>query len=166
MTRNQRIPPLLLPPATTLPRPLAGRALLLAVLLLGHALPLLAGEEPQVLTVRLEKIEAIQGKRTDKQPLARDPFNWSREQINFFKSQKPREKSNSIGGLTLSGIIWDKDKPQAVINNQLVTRGERVNDAVIQQILKDIVIFEQDGATHTLWLESSPRPLPMKDKKH
>jgi len=62
MTRNRHIPPLL-PPAKTLSRPLAGRVLLLAVLLLGHALPLQAGEEPQVLTVRLEKIEAIQGKR-------------------------------------------------------------------------------------------------------
>jgi len=41
----------------------AARVLLLAVLLLGHALPLLAGE-PQVLTVRPEKIEAIVGKKT------------------------------------------------------------------------------------------------------
>ena len=143
----------------------AGRVLLLAVLLLGYALPLQA-REPQVLTVRPEKIEAMRGPKTASQPLIRDPFNWSREQIRFFKNQEPREKSNSIGGLTLSGIIWDKNNPQAVINNRLVTKGETVSDSVIKQILKDLVVFEQNGVSHELWLESSPRPLPMKDKKH
>ena len=143
----------------------AARVLLLAVLLLGHALPLQAGE-PQVLTVRPEKIEAMRGPKTASQPLTRDPFNWSREQISFFKNQEPREKSNSIGGLTLSGIIWDKNNPQAVVNDRLVTKGETVGDSVIKQILKDLVVFEQNGISHELWLESSPRPLPMKDKKH
>ena len=141
------------------------KVLLLAVLLLGRALPLHAGEA-QVLTVRPEKIEAILGQKKASQPLARDPFNWSREQISFFKSQEPREKSNSIGGLTLSGIIWDKTNPQAVVNDRLVTKGETVGDSVIKQILKDLVVFEQNGISHELWLESSPRPLPMKDKKH
>lgn len=149
--------------AAILPPPLAC-GILLAVLLLGHTLPLRAGE-PQVLTVRPEKIEAVRGQTTASQPLGRDPFNWSREQINFFKNQEPREKSNSIGGLTLSGIIWDKNNPQAVINDRLVTKGEKVNGSIIQQILKDLVIFEQNGISQTLWLESSPRPLPMKDKK-
>jgi type II secretory pathway component PulC len=139
--------------------------LLMAALLLGHPLPLQAGE-PKVLLVRPEKIETMRGPKTASQPLTRDPFNWSREQISFFKSQEPREKSNSIGGLTLSGIIWDKTNPQAVINDHLVTRGETVGDSVIKQILKDLVVFEQNGVSHELWLESSPRPLPMKDKKH
>ncbi len=150
--------------AAVLPPPLAGGALLLAALLLGHALPVQAGE-PQVLTVRPEKIEAVQGRKAASPPLARDPFNWSREQISFFKGQEPREKSNSIGGLTLSGIIWDKNNPQAVINDRLVTKGETVGDSTIRQILKDLVIFEQNGVAHTLWLEASPRPLPIKDKK-
>jgi len=148
--------------AAILPPPLACGALL-AALLLGHALPLQAGE-PQVLTVRPERIK-VRGQKTASHPLERDPFNWSREQINFFKNQEPREKSNSIGGLTLSGIIWDKNNPQAVINDRLVTKGEKVNGSIIQQILKDLVIFEQNGVSQTLWLESSPRPLPMKDKK-
>jgi hypothetical protein len=152
------------PPLNAFARILAGRILLPAVLLLGHALPLQAGE-PQVLTVRPEKIEAVVGPKTASPPLERDPFNWSREQINFFKSQEPRAKSNSIGGLTLSGIIWDKNNPQAVINDRLVTKGETVGDSVIRQILKDLVVFEQNGVSHELWLESSPRPLPMKDKK-
>jgi len=155
MMKNRRLPPL---------RTLAS-SLFLAALLLGHALPLQAGE-PQVLTVRPEKIEAVLGKKTTNPPLARDLFNWSREQISFFKSQEPREKSNSIGGLTLSGIIWDKNNPQAVVNDHLVTKGETVGDSVIKQILKDLVVFEQNGVSHELWLESSPRPLPMKDKKH
>ncbi len=144
--------------------PLASRVLFLAVLL-GHALPLQAGE-PQVLTVRPEKMETVRRQKTASPSLERDPFNWSHEQISFFKGQEPREKSNSIGGLTLTGIIWDKNNPQAVINDHLVTKGETVSDSVIRQILKDLVIFEQNGVSHELWLESSPRPLPMKDKKH
>lgn len=141
------------------------RPLLLALLfLLGHALPLQA-REAQVLTVRPEKIETLQGQKTANQPLGRDPFNWSREQISFFKNQEPRAKSNSIGGLTLSGIIWDKTNPQAVINDRLVTKGETVGDSVVRQILKDLVVVEQNGISHELWLEASPRPLPMKDKK-
>jgi|GEM_PF-1080308 len=145
--------------------PLVAGGMLLAALLFAHALPLHAAE-PQILTVRPEKIEAVSGPKAASAPLARDPFNWSREQISLFKSREPREKSNSIGGLTLSGIIWDKSNPQAVINDHLVTKGETVNDAVIRQILKDLVVFEQNGISHELWLESSPRPLPMKDKKH
>lgn len=164
MTRIRRLPSLLRC-LRSLPGQQTGRILLCAFLLLGSVLPLHAAE-PQILTVRAEKIEALRSPKTASQPLERDPFNWSREQISFFKSQEPREKSNSIGGLTLSGIIWDKTNPQAVINDHLVTKGERVNDSVIQQILKDLVIFEQNGAAYTLWLEASPRPLPMKDKKH
>jgi len=160
--KNRCLPPLA---AFTAPLPpLAGKILLMGLLFFGHALPLQAGE-PQVLTARPEKIEAVLGQKTGILPLARDPFNWSREQITFFKSQEPREKSNSIGGLTLSGIIWDKNNPQAVINDHLVTKGEKVGDSVIRQILKDLVIFEHNGVSHELWLESSPRPLPMKDKK-
>ncbi|MFH1021085.1 MAG: hypothetical protein V1782_10835 [Pseudomonadota bacterium] len=163
MMRSRRLPPLRAPAA--LP-PLTGEAMLLAaILLLGHALPLQAGE-PRILTVRPEKIEAVLGQKTASPPLGRDPFNWSREQISFFKSREPREKSNSIGGLALSGIIWDKNTPQAVINDRLVTKGETIGDAVVRQILKDLVVVEQNGVSHELWLESSPRPLPIKDKKH
>lgn len=145
-------------------RALAKPLFLALLALLGHALPLQA-REAQVLTVRPEKIEAMRGPKTAGQPLGRDPFNWSREQISFFKNQEPRAKSNSIGGLTLSGIIWDKNNPQAVINDRLVTKGETVGDSVVRQILKDLVVFEQNGISHELWLEASPRPLPMKDKK-
>ncbi|MFA6900539.1 MAG: hypothetical protein WC256_10075 [Desulfurivibrionaceae bacterium] len=163
MMGNRHFPPLRAFVKRRLP-PLTSSVLFLAILL-GHSLPLQAGE-PQILTVRPEKIEAVQGQKTASPPLGRDPFNWSREQISFFKGQEPREKSNSIGGLTLSGIIWDKNNPQAVINNHLVIKGETVGDSVVRQILKDLVIFEQNGVSHELWLESSPRPLPMKDKKH
>jgi len=147
-----------------LPPHLAGSVLLLTILF-GLTLPLQAGE-PKVFTVRPEKIEAARGQKTASLPLARDPFNWNRDQISSFKNQESREKSNSVGGLTLSGIIWDKSKPQAIINDRLVTKGETIGDSVIQQILKDLVIFEQNGIANTLWLESSPMPLPMKDKKH
>ncbi|MFA7382159.1 MAG: hypothetical protein WC001_01775 [Desulfurivibrionaceae bacterium] len=143
---------------------LAAGCLALALLILDQPLPLQA-EEIQVLTVRPEKVRDAMGQKNSGQPLTRDPFNWSRKQISLLKQQEPREKSSSIGGLTITGIIWDKNKPQAVINDRLVGRGDTINDSVITKILKDLVIFEQNGISHTLWLESSPRPLPLKDKK-
>jgi len=97
-----------------------------ALILLGQGGPLLAAE-PQVLTVRPDKIREASGRKNFALPLSRDPFNWSREQISMFKSREPREKSSSIAGLTISGIIWDKTRPQAVINGKLVGKGEVSN---------------------------------------
>jgi hypothetical protein len=155
MMRNRRLPPLAA----------LGKTLFMAILCFGLT-PALQAFAAKGLTVRPEKIEAFLGHKTAVSPLERDPFNWSREQINIFKGQEPRELSNSIGGLTLTGIIWDTNKPQAVINDRLVTKGETINNMVVREILKDLVIFEENGLSHELWLEASPRPLPVKDKKH
>ncbi len=109
--------------------------------------------EFEVLKVRPENLPPLLPKDSVVEPPARDPFNWSKAQINKFKDQEPRKKSNSIAGLTLSGIIWDKSSPVAIINDRVVDKGDSVNDSTILEILKDMVVFEQDGIYHTLWLE-------------
>ena len=78
--KNRCLPPLA---AFTAPLPpLAGKILLMGLLFFGHALPLQAGE-PQVLTARPEKIEAVLGQKIGILPLARDPFNFTHETITF-----------------------------------------------------------------------------------
>ena len=113
-------------------------------------------EKPEAVTIRPDKLQ--------RQEIAapvpeRDPFNWSREQINRFRDQEPRVRSSSAAGLTLSGIIWDRKKPLAIINDRVVSVGDTVKGSTILEVLKDMVVFEQDGVYHTLWLQPSAAPI-------
>lgn len=127
-------------------------ALGMAVLALLLPSPSTAGESIPVATVRLERMAPFLEHGETTAP-GRDPFNWSREQINYFKSRSPREASNSIAGLTLTGILWDDKKPLAIINNAIAGVGDTVNDSVIKEVRRDLVIIEQAGIRYTLWLE-------------
>jgi len=114
-----------------------------------------AGEAPQVAVIRPERLPRPYAPA--KAP-PRDPFNWSREQISRFKDQEPLVKTNSAAGLTLSGIIWDQDKPLAVINDRVCAVGDVVQGGKILEIMKDMVVFEKDGLYHTLWLVNGALP--------
>jgi type II secretory pathway component PulC len=113
-------------------------------------------EKPEVLTLRPEKLQRHE--TTAREP-ERDPFNWAREQINRFKDQEPKLRSSSVAGLTLSGIIWDRKKPLAIINDRVVSVGDTVKGSTVLEILKDMVVFEQEGVYHTLWLQPSAAPI-------
>ncbi|HSR36477.1 MAG TPA: type II secretion system protein N [Desulfurivibrionaceae bacterium] len=120
-------------------------------------------QKAEVLLIRPEKLQRQEA--TGAVP-ERDPFNWSREQINRFKDQEPKLRSSTVAGLTLSGIIWDRKKPLAIINDRVVSVGDTVKGSVILEILKDMVVFEQEGIYHTLWLQPSAAPIqpPAKGK--
>ena len=47
-------------------------------------------------------------------------------------------------GVDLTGILWDKDKPLAIIDGHIVKKGSRVGGKTIIDIKKDQVIFS-DG---------------------
>lgn len=119
-------------------------------------------EKPEALIIRPEK---LQRQEAASAVPVRDPFNWSRDQINRFKDQEPKVRSSTVAGLTLSGIIWDRKKPLAIINDRVVSVGDTVKGSVILEILKDMVVFEQEGVYHTLWLQPSAAPIqPAKGK--
>jgi len=64
----------------------------------------------------------------------RDPFSASSAPIEDYT------------GLTLSGIMWwDKDNPKAIINNNIVSIGDKVGEATVIDIKQDRVIFN-DGS--------------------
>lgn len=113
-------------------------------------------EKAEVLLIRQEKLQRQEAAAAVPE---RDPFNWSRAQINRFKDQEPKLRSSTVAGLTLSGIIWDRKKPLAIINDRVVSVGDTVKGATILEILKDMVVFEQEGVYYTLWLQPSAVPL-------
>ena len=53
----------------------------------------------------------------------------------------------------LTGIIWDKDKPLAIIDNNVVKIGEQVGDKTVVDIKRDRVIFSDGKALSEIRLE-------------
>jgi hypothetical protein len=67
--------------------------------------------------------------------LKRDPFT----AVPIVSEKVPQS------GVDLTGILWDKDKPLAIIDGEVVKKGERVGSKTIIDIKKDRVILS-DGA--------------------
>ena len=105
-------------------------------------------DEPVILRIRPEKIVTAMAPRPAP---ARNPFNWSDEQISAFQ-QLQEEKIDYFAGLSLQGIIWHRKKPFAVINNRIVAAGDRIQDARVVEIHKEEILLEHDGVFHTLFL--------------
>lgn len=66
--------------------------------------------------------------------LKRDPFTASPIII----------KKETQSGIELTGILWDKEKPLAVIDGKIVKEGQRVGDKTVMEIKQDRVILS-DG---------------------
>jgi len=73
----------------------------------------------------------------------RDPFLLSASNV------KP---DGGMEGLDLNGIMSDKANPYAIINNDVVKLGDKVNGMVVIEINEKNVVLEQNGQKHTLEL--------------
>jgi len=70
--------------------------------------------------------------------LRRDPF-----------TAAPILSANSLqSGVNLTGILWDKDKPLAIIDGEVVKKGERIGPKTVVEIKRDRVILS-DGQVFT-----------------
>ena len=51
--------------------------------------------------------------------------------------------------LKISGLIWNSDRPQAIINNQIVNIGDQIENSTIKQITKTgiVIIFQKKEFT-------------------
>lgn len=90
---------------------------------------------PHELTVTTEKGTAYltrNAKKTAYSSWSRDPFSTSPAPIKGY------------GGLTLEGIIWDKENPMAIINDNIVKIGDKVSGNTVVDIKQDKVILN-DG---------------------
>ncbi|HAZ09754.1 MAG TPA: hypothetical protein DCY56_01420 [Candidatus Omnitrophica bacterium] len=61
-------------------------------------------------------------------------------------------KEQGMEDLVLNGIVSDRDNPYAIINNDVVKLGDKVNGMTIIEINEKNVVLEQDGQKHTLEL--------------
>lgn len=77
-----------------------------------------------------------------KQDWGRDPFFPSASMIS----------SSDLGGVVLNGIVWDKENPYAIINDDVVKVGDTIGDIGIVEINEKSVTVEQDGKKYTLEL--------------
>ena len=72
---------------------------------------------------------------------------WSR---NPFTLQKTSSKA--FKGLILDGIMWDKEKPLAIINGRIVKIGDTVSGNTVVDIKQDKVILNDGVADFELRL--------------
>ncbi len=67
----------------------------------------------------------------------------------------PREFG--LGGLILKGILYSKGSPMAIINDEIVERGENIGDYLVLEIEEKRVILEKDDQEVILKLEEEGR---------
>lgn len=82
-------------------------------------------------------------------PISAKEIEWGRDP--FVKAPERKEKEGTIG-LTLEGIIWDETNPQAIINNEIVTIGDKINGLEVVEIKKDEVTLTDGKTQHKLEL--------------
>jgi len=54
-------------------------------------------------------------------------------------------EKNMQSGVNLTGILWDKDKPLAIIDGNVVKKGNRVGDKQVVDIKRDRIILSDGG---------------------
>lgn len=74
-------------------------------------------------------------------PWGRDPFA---ARVSL------KESSETIPGLRLEGIMWDKDEPCAIINGEVVRKGDKIGPNTIVGIEKSAVIVSDGAKEHRL----------------
>jgi hypothetical protein len=55
--------------------------------------------------------------------------------------------------MTLSGVIWNKDRPKAMIGDTIVTKGDKVCGATVVEIKPDSVILNDGSKNIEIKLE-------------
>ena len=75
-----------------------------------------------------------------KEGWGRDPFLFGASTMTSF----------GLEGLLLNGIVWDKENPYAIINNDVVKIGDKIGDITVVEINEESVVMEEDGEQHTL----------------
>lgn len=79
-----------------------------------------------------------------------DSVKWGRDPFLLDTSSV---KEQGMEDMVLNGIVSDKENPYAIINNDVVKLGDKVNDMTVIEINeKSVVLVEQDGQKHILEL--------------
>jgi type II secretory pathway component PulC len=74
----------------------------------------------------------------------RDPFQGSIRKEDSSNKETPVEVTQAerpLPSLTIQGVVWGGDFPQAIINNKVVKAGDNIEGAQIIEINKDNIIL-------------------------
>ncbi|MBL7170477.1 MAG: hypothetical protein ISS46_00575 [Candidatus Omnitrophica bacterium] len=58
-----------------------------------------------------------------------------------FEKLEPKMSKLGFSDLVLSGIIWDKEAPLAIINDHILKEGDTISDFEIEEIREDEVVL-------------------------
>lgn len=81
--------------------------------------------------------------------LQRDPFNWSNQQLDLLRQARQAEE-DPFTDFTMQAILWNDRQPQAVVNGQLVKRGDEVDGVRVATIRANAVVLQSRGKRRTL----------------
>lgn len=85
----------------------------------------------------------------------RDPF------ISIIDTEKQKvveQKAIDLSNVSLNGIIWNKARAVAIINEELVMAGDTWRDFSVEKIEKQSVTLRSGAKTYTLSLEDMQAP--------
>ena len=76
------------------------------------------------------------------------PQNWGRDPFVL----QERGAGAGVGSLVLSGIIWDRKNPRAIVNNEIYKAGDKIGKVEILEIKEDSIIVKENGKVKQLRL--------------
>jgi len=84
--------------------------------------------------------------------------------LQELKQKNPFRPDHAVGNIAveggsenvLKGIIWDSQKPFAIIGDSVVMEGDYVDNKKVIKIDKDAVILDNNGKEEILGLEVTP----------
>lgn len=77
----------------------------------------------------------------------------------------PEAQQIQLPSLIISGLIWDSDRPQAIINNQIIDIGDRIEDMLVIAIRKQEIDVEYQNKIITIDAQKEQMNEPKKKKK-
>jgi hypothetical protein len=110
--------------------------------------PSSSGQEPPASSFQLPASSAAVSTQRDAQRRRAEELAWGRDP--FARGAA----AGQLGGLSLSGILWDATSPIAIINGQMLRVGEEIEGFRVVEIVHDRVSLS-DGA-QTLQLLIGP----------
>ena len=87
----------------------------------------------------------------------KDPFSLETRKIVNEVIGEEKKASEIFEGLVLKGILWDSQRPLAIINGEVVGTGSFIKGVVVKRIAPDHVVLTVEGKEKLLFIEGVKR---------
>jgi len=125
--------------------------IIVMVLLFGNAAKKPRPRHVAKVVSNAENLQTLLPDQLDQETSSKDLYNFLEKQIPLIELKRDPFNLASIiiekdkqSGLVLSGILWDKNRPMAIIEGEVIEKGERIGNKTVIEIKQDRVIFS-DG---------------------